>query len=111
MLLRIELLSPVERSRSAPAPGHAVGELQRHRRRSGVGRVVRGKSVMVAVTSDSVDASGGDSVDQGVALGEFFIHATASVIIWRSVAVITFWLFPNINKLFMKIILDGKRQV
>ena len=96
MLLRIELLSPIERSRSAPAPGHAVGELQRHRRRSGVGRVVRGKSVMVAVTSDSVDASGGDSVDQRVALGELFIHATTSVIIWRSVAVITFWLFPKI---------------
>ena len=27
MLLRIELLSPIERSGSAPAPGHAVGEL------------------------------------------------------------------------------------
>ena len=52
---------------------------------------------MVAVaTSDSVDASGGDSVDERVALGELFIHPTTAVVVGRSVTVVTFWLFPEI---------------
>ena len=52
--------------------------------------------MVVAVTSGSVDASGGDSVDERVALGELLVHATTAVIIGRSVTVIAFWLFPEI---------------
>ena len=52
--------------------------------------------VVAIASSDSVDASGGDSVDERVALGELLVHPTTAVVIGRSVTVVTFWLFPEI---------------
>ena len=57
-------------------------------------------TIVVTMVSGSGNASGRDSVDQRFAFGKLFVHPTASVVIWRSVAVIVVRLLPeNISTL------------
>ena len=52
---------------------------------------------VVTIDAVTTDAARGDAVDEGLALRELFVHATAAIIVRRSVAVVVVWFLPVIN--------------
>lgn len=69
---------------------------------------------VVTIDPVTTDAPRGDTIDQGLALREFLVHAAAAVVVWRSVAVVVIGLLPVIkcycNDLVNHILTQWKRD-